>query len=73
MEGSEGDDWATAIAGRGEEVVGEVGMRAVPPGLRRVHWSKEASSLRAFPFCSTPRIKLMSYWIIGAMVEAIIR
>jgi len=30
VEGSEGDDWATAIAGRGEEVVGEVlAMRAV--------------------------------------------
>ena len=41
--------------------------------LRRVHRSKEASSLGAFPFCSTPRIKLMSYWIIGTMVEAIIR
>ena len=30
MEGSEGDDWATAIAGGSEEVVGEVGMRALP-------------------------------------------
>jgi len=55
-----------------EEIVGEVGIRAVPR-LRRVHWSKEASSLGAFPFCSIPRIKLMSYWIIGTMVEAIIR
>jgi hypothetical protein len=29
VEGSERDDWATAIAGGGEEVVGEVGIRAV--------------------------------------------
>src|SRR5215813_520530 len=28
--GSEADDWTTAIAGRSKEVVGEVGMSAVP-------------------------------------------
>ena len=42
--------------------------------LRRVHWSKEASSLRfAFVYWSTPRKKLSCYWIMGTMVEAIIR
>src|SRR5215813_9010590 len=29
MESTEGDGWTTAIAGRGKEVVGEIGMRAV--------------------------------------------
>jgi hypothetical protein len=42
--------------------------------LRRVHRSKETSSLRfAFPDRSTPAIKLICHWIIGTMVEAIIR
>src|SRR6516164_6645016 len=36
--------------------------------------SKEASSLRfTFVYRSTPRKKLSSYWIIGTMMEAIIR
>ena len=30
MEDSEADDWATALAGGSEEVVGELGMRGVP-------------------------------------------
>jgi hypothetical protein len=30
VEDSEADDWATAIAGGSEEVVGELGMRGVP-------------------------------------------
>ena len=44
--------------------------------LRRVHWSKEASSLRwGFVYWSAPaRIKLISsYLIIGTMMEAIVR
>src|SRR5262249_3421395 len=42
--------------------------------LRRVRRSKETSSLRfAFPDRSTPAIKLICHWIIGTMVEAIIR
>src|SRR5215467_12456427 len=42
--------------------------------LRRVHWSKEASRLGfVFPCWSTPGIKLICYWIIGTMVETIIR
>src|SRR5262249_44170688 len=46
-----------------------VGMRAVPR-LRRVHWSKEASSLGcAFIYWSP----YWSQWIIDATVEAIIR
>jgi hypothetical protein len=45
------------------------------PRLRRVHWSKEASSLRfVFPRWFSPeRIMLICHWIIGTMVEAIIR
>src|SRR5262249_31914217 len=43
-------------------------------GLRRVHRSKETSSLWfALPDRSTPAIKLICHWIIGTMVEAIIR
>jgi len=42
-------------------------------GLPRVHWSKEASRLAfAFPKWS-PGIKIICYWIISTMVEAIIR
>src|SRR5215471_2206448 len=48
-------DWATAIASRGKAVVGEVRVRAVL-GLRRVHWSKEASSLGCGnPIVDNPR------------------
>src|SRR5262249_5777826 len=42
-----------------------------PLGLRRAHWSKEASRYR----CVTPywfTRKLICYWIISTMVEAII-
>ena len=49
----------------------------VPPWrsqLRRVHWSKEASSLGCVPpYWSTPAIKLISHLIIGTVVEAIVR
>src|SRR5262249_10197416 len=43
-------------------------------GLRRVHWSKEASSLAfALPYWSIP-IKLnWKHWVIHTMVETIIR
>jgi len=40
-------------------------------GLHRVHWGKEASSLRfAFPYWS---IRVICHWIIDTMVEVIIR
>jgi hypothetical protein len=42
--------------------------------LRRVHWSKEASSLGfALEFWPSPRVNRVCYWIIDTMVEAIIR
>ena len=42
-------------------------------GLRRVHWSKEASSLGfAFPYWITQAIIIICHWIIDTMVEAII-
>jgi hypothetical protein len=48
-------------------------MSTRPLGLRRLHWSKKASSLRfAFVDWSAPRKKLGCYWIMGTMVEAII-
>src|SRR5262245_24628620 len=40
--------------------------------LRRVHWSKEASSYFTSN-CSTPGLKVIRYWKICTMVEAIIR
>ena len=45
----------------------------VQRALRRVQWSKEASSFGfVYPYWSIG-IKLICYWIIDAMVEAIIR
>jgi hypothetical protein len=42
--------------------------------LRRVHWSKEASSLGfAVPYGSHVGINRIYHWIIETMVEAIIR
>src|SRR5262245_33463606 len=42
--------------------------------LPRVHGSKETSSFGfVFPYRSAPAIKLICHWIIGAMVEALIR
>src|SRR5262245_15261101 len=45
------------------------GMGALPLALRSAHWGKEASSLGlGFPYW----IGIKCYWIIGALVEAII-
>jgi hypothetical protein len=53
---------------------GRVHARAFPFALHSVHRSKEAPRLRlVLPCWSTPAIKLICYWIIGAMVESIIR
>jgi hypothetical protein len=42
--------------------------------LRRVHRSKEASSLGCvIPHWTTPAIKLICHWIVGTTVETIIR
>src|SRR5262249_58976073 len=42
--------------------------------LRRVHWSKEASSyFTPYFFTPAPGLKVIVYWIIGTLVEAIIR
>src|SRR5439155_3235729 len=42
--------------------------------LRRVHWSKEASSFGcAFKYWSRPVKLHWKHWIIGTMMEAIIR
>jgi len=42
--------------------------------LRRVHWSKEASSyFTPYSFTPAPGPKVIRYWIIRTLVEAIIR
>src|SRR5262249_50811484 len=68
------------LTGKGFELLREfVGshhqqQQKPPPRLPRVHRGKETSSFRfVVPYQSTPAIKLICHWIIGAMVEAIIR
>jgi len=53
---------------------GRVHARAFPFALHGVHRSKEAPRLGlVLPCWSAPAIKLICYWIIGTMVESIIR
>jgi len=42
---SEGDDWAKVVSGRGEEVVGEVGLAAARMLRQAIITSKTASAI----------------------------
>src|SRR5262245_66641346 len=66
--------YSRALGGRATTAIYLASIPPLQRALRRVHWSKEASSLGCVtPYWSTPAIKLICHWIIGTTVEAIVR
>jgi len=64
MASAAGDDWAKVVAGGNGEVVGELYEECI--GAKKHLVAGVSARHRCTP------IKLICYWIVGAMVETII-